>query len=142
MGGGHRALSREGWWLAALLSVGGDARLDGPSACQAYEVFKRRIGRIHVVTSHTVRPQERSGCGARPGSRPRRRRQGHPVVPIEEALLGLAADRDVTNEEVRRALRKSMTETHTTFERLRRHATKAKGQPGHHAIPPPPPLSQ
>lgn len=126
---GHRALTREAWWLAAVLSVG-DARLDGTSACQLYEVFRRRVGRIHVVTRRSVGSRDRLKV-RRAKRLPRmQRRKGIPVVPIEEALLGLAADEDVTDQEVRSALRRSLTEKHTTIERLRAHVERAGGRPG------------
>ena len=35
---GHRALTREAWFISAVLSAGGDARVAGASACQLYEV--------------------------------------------------------------------------------------------------------
>jgi hypothetical protein len=130
VGVGHKALTREAWHLAGVLSVGGDALLDGPSACQAYGVFNRRIGRIHVLSAHRVRPRERLVVRTATEMPRRRVRKGVPVVPIEEALLGLAACADVTDQEVRSALRKSMTEMHTTIEMLRAHALKAMGRPG------------
>jgi hypothetical protein len=101
---GHKALTREAWHLAGVLSVGGDALLDGPSACQLYEVFPRRIGRVHVVTSRHSRDHSRLRV-RQAGTMPRRRqRKGIPVVPIEEALLCLAGCPDVTDDEVRKAL--------------------------------------
>lgn len=127
---GHPPITREAWWMAAVLAVGGDARLDGPSACQLYEIFRRRIGRVHLVTSRTVPAHDRLKVRRAKALPPMRRRDGIPVVPVEEALLGLAACPDVTDAEVRKALRRSMTERHTTFDRLKRHVLQAKGRPG------------
>ena len=50
-------------------------------------------------------------------------RKGIPVVPIEEALLGLAAS-DATDKDVRRAIRQAQVEKLTTYARLRRHAER------------------
>lgn len=127
---GHRALTREAWHLAGVLSVGGDTLLDGASACQLYEVFKRRVGKVYVVTSKHARSHERLKVRQADRMPPRRKRKGIPVVPIEEALLGLAACPDVTDQEVRSAIRLSMTEKHTTLDRLRRHIGPSKGRPG------------
>jgi hypothetical protein len=127
---GHTGLTREAWQHAGVLSVGGDALLDGASACQLYEVFRRRIGKVHVVTSKHARSHGR--LKVRQADRmPRRcKRKGIPVVSIEEALLGLAANPDVTDDEVRKALRRSMTESHTTLDRLKRQIDRSNGRPG------------
>ena len=124
---GHRALTREGWFLAAVLSVGDGALLTGPSACQLYGVYKRRIGRIHVLSARRARHHGR--LVVHHGSARRCRRNGIPVVPIEEALLGLAAS-DATDHDVRRAIRQAQVDELTTYAKLRDHADRHRGRRG------------
>ena len=122
---GHRPLTREAWWMAAILSVGGDAKLCGASACQLYEVHERRVGLIHVLTGNRARSKGR--LKVHRGTAPRRTRKGIPVVPIEEALLGLAADPTITDHDVRRALRQAQVDKLTTHARILAHARKRPG---------------
>lgn len=127
---GDRAVTRDGWFLAGVLSAGGDARLDGASACRHYGLYRRRIGRTFVVTD------KRGGAGDRrlkirhtDHLPPLRVHKGNPVVPVEEALLGLAAS-DATDKDLRRAIRQAQAMNLTTFAKLRAHADAAKGRPG------------
>jgi very-short-patch-repair endonuclease len=55
---GHRAITRHGWFTAALLQVGGDAALAYLSANQHYDVWDGRTGEVQVIT--TRRPDHQS----------------------------------------------------------------------------------
>jgi hypothetical protein len=57
------------------------------------------------------------------------RRKGIPVVPVEDALLGLAAT-NVPDREVRRAIRQAQVLKHTTHARLCAHAERSRGRRG------------
>jgi hypothetical protein len=124
---GHKALNREAWWMAAILSVGDGALLTGPSACQLYGVYKKRIGQIHVLSAN--RSLKRGRLVVHRGSAPRRKRNGIPVVPIEEALLGLAAS-DVSDHDLRRAIRQAQVDKLTTYAKLAAHAKRSARRRG------------
>ena len=126
---GHRSVPREGWFMAAVLSAGNDARLDGPSACQPYGIHGRRTGRVHVVSAGRSSSRGRLVVRHANPLPPRLRHKGIPVVPVEEALLGLAASA-AGDREVRRAIRQAQVDGLTTHERLREHVASAKGRPG------------
>lgn len=127
---GHRAITREAWFLAAVLSVGARAMLCGASACQLYGLLGRRIGRIHVLSDKRRRNAGRLIVHHADPLPARRRRKGIPVVPVEEALLGLAADETVSDHDVRRAIRQAQVEKLTSHAKLVAHARRSVGRPG------------
>jgi very-short-patch-repair endonuclease len=127
---GHCGLTREAWHLAGVLSAGKGALLTGVSACQLYGVFGRKVGEVHVVRAGKAAQHGRLRIHHAKNMPPRRKRKGIPVVPIEEALIGLAADPDVTDQEVRRAIRQAYVDKHTTHAKLTRAVERAKGRPG------------
>lgn len=55
---GHRAITREAWFLAATLSVGEDSGLGFFSACQHLALWDGRVGAVHVVAPRRFRAQE------------------------------------------------------------------------------------
>lgn len=116
--------------MAGVLAGGDDTRLAGASACQAYEVFKKRTGTVHVVRRGAAARWGRLRIHSMPALPPRRKRKGIPVVPIEEALLGLAADETVPDGDVRRAVRQAQVMKLTDHQKLIRHARRSKGRPG------------
>ena len=126
---GHRAVTPEGWWLAGVRSAGGDARIAGASGCQLYELYEGRVGYVHVISLKRGETRGRLRIEHRDEMPPMRRRKGIPVVPVEEALLGLAASA-VPDRDVRRALRQAQVKKLTTYANLRRHAEAARGRRG------------
>lgn len=46
---GHRAITRDAWFLAATLAVGDDSGLGFFSACQHYGIWEGQVGAVHVV---------------------------------------------------------------------------------------------
>ena len=126
---GHPPLTREAWWTAGVLSAGDGALLEGASACQLYGVNEKRVRKVHVV--RPGKAAEHGRLKIRSSQRMPRRctRKGIPVVPIEEALLGLAAG-DATDQEVRRALRQAQVDGLTTHARLAAFARRAAGRRG------------
>jgi hypothetical protein len=127
---GHRAVPREGWFVAGVLSAGEGARLAGASACQLYGIYEKRCGKVHVVRHGKPAEHGRLRIHSAKTLPPMRRRKGIPVVPIEEALLGLAADGMVADKDVRRAIRQAQVENLTTHRKLCRHVARSKGRPG------------
>jgi hypothetical protein len=115
---GHRAVTMEGWFLAAVKSVGGDAAITGPSLLQLRGLHERKVGEIHVATSR------------RPGRRPRirihsmqevpraRDVKGIPVTTLTEAFI-LAAASDMTDKALRHALRQAYVKNLLTPAMLR-----------------------
>ena len=126
---GHKPLTREAWFTAGVLSAGDRSLLDGASACQLYGVFRKRVGKVYVV--RPGKAAEHGRLKIRSAKRmPRRcKRKGIPVVPIEEALLGLAAS-DAGDHDVRRAIRQAQVDKLTTYAKLRRHAERNRGRRG------------
>jgi hypothetical protein len=126
---GHKPLTREAWFMAGVLSGGEGSLLDAASACQLYGVHKKRVGRVYVV--RPGKSAEHGRLKIRSAKRmPRRcKRNGIPVVPLEEALLGLAAS-DATDHDVRRAIRQGQVDKLTTYAKLYRHAERSRGRRG------------
>jgi very-short-patch-repair endonuclease len=58
---GHRALSREGRWLAAVKACGSGAVLSHQSAAELWELVPRRPGPIHVTVPAYRRPRPGRG---------------------------------------------------------------------------------
>ena len=127
---GHPPTTRDAWHVAGVLSAGEGARLAGPSACQQWGVFKKRCGKVHVVRRGKPAVHGRLHIHSVKELPPMRRRNGIPVVPIEEALLGLAADATVSDRDVRRAIRQAQVEKLTTHAKLVAHCRRARGRPG------------
>ena len=127
---GHPPTTREAWHMSGVLAAGEDARLAAASACQQYDVFRKRTGRVHVVRRGAPARWGRLHIHSLPDLPPRRRRNGIPVVPIEEALLGLAADATVADDDVRRAIRQAQVTKLTDHRRLVAHSQRSKGRPG------------
>lgn len=126
---GHKAVTKEGWFLAATRSIGGDAKLTGPSTLQLRGVLKGRVGKIHVVT--TKRPADRPRIRIHsvqevPPGRPYR---GIPTVTVEEALIVTAAT-NIDDKRLRRAVRQAFVDKHVTVESMKRAVEDAKGRPG------------
>lgn len=124
---GHRPLTREAWWIAGVLAAGEGALLTGPSACQLYGIFNRRIGEVHVLSAK--RSFTRGRLRVHKGTASRRKRKGIPVVSIEEALLGLAAG-EASDKDVRRALRQAQVDKLTTYAKLAAFAKRSARRPG------------
>ena len=127
---GHPPTTRDAWHMAGVLSAGPGARLAGVSACQQYGLFKRRVGTVHVVRRGKPARHGRLHVHSLSAMPPRRQRNGIPIVPVEEALLGLAADPAVTDRDVRRAIRQAQVDKLTTHARLVAHAGQARRRPG------------
>ncbi len=116
--------------MAGVLSAGKGALLAAASACQLYGLFGKRCGRVHVVRRGKPAEHGRLRIHSLEHLPPRRRRKGIPVVPVEEALLGLAADGTVLDKDVRRAIRQAQVDKLTTYAKLRRHVVASKGRRG------------
>jgi predicted transcriptional regulator of viral defense system len=58
---GHRGLSREGWWMAAVLACGAGAVLSHTSAAVLWGMRDRRNGPIHVTVPSSGGRARRSG---------------------------------------------------------------------------------
>jgi hypothetical protein len=83
---GRRELTREGWWMAALLACGDDAVLSHGSAAALWGIGPERRGEIEVTVRRRAYPR-REGVvvRARPSTQPRTRT----AVPKLTAPVGL-----------------------------------------------------
>lgn len=127
---GHPPTTRDAWHMAGVLSAGKGSLLAGISACQQYDVYRRRCGRVHVVRPGKPAEHGRLRIHTAASMPPRRRRNGIPIVPVEEALLGLAAEPGVPDKDVRRAIRQAQVEKLTDHHRLVAHARASAGRRG------------
>src|SRR3954447_13641781 len=102
---GRRELTREGRWMAAVLSCGPQAVLSHASAGALWEIVPDRTGPIHLSVPVSTRH-------ARPGIVIHRRselrasrHQGIPVTPPIDTLVDLAAtlSRDATEAAINEA---------------------------------------
>jgi hypothetical protein len=103
---GHRAITRDGWFSGALLSVGDDAALGFFSAVQHYEMWEGRVGIVHVVVTRRRRDRERIRFHWVSEMPPCRVIRGIRVVEPAIAVLQFAACVKDANE-VRRVAREA-----------------------------------
>ena len=110
---GHRRLTREGEWLAAVLAVGPGAALSHRSAAALHELLPERGSRIDVTT--TARRTTTNWIEVHPtralAGEDLARRRGIPVTTVARTLVDLAAtatcadlERAVNEADVLRAL--------------------------------------
>ena len=107
---GHRRLSREGEWMAAILAAPG-AVLSHRSAAELWELRERRGGRIHVTGPRRLHPRSSLVAHLRllPGDE-RTVHNGIPTTTVPRTLLDIAAT------EGRGPLTRALREAH--FRRL------------------------
>ena len=56
---GHRAITRDAWFLGATLSVGEDSGLGFFSACQHHETWDGQVGKVHIVVPRRAQHRRR-----------------------------------------------------------------------------------
>jgi hypothetical protein len=124
---GHRALTREGWFRAALLEVGGDAALSHQSACQHLRIWEKRAGEIHVIATSRKRNQPKLRIHTTASMPAVHTVRGLRTVRADHALLQLAAT--ITDpKQLRRAAREAQFQRQATHaELLAATQTDARG---------------
>jgi Protein of unknown function (DUF559) len=124
---GHRALTQQGWFRAALLEVGGDAALSHQSACQHLRIWQKRTGEIHVIATGRRRNQPRLRIHTTSSMPAVRTVRGLRTVRADHALLQLAAA--ITDpKQLRRAAREAQFQRQATHAELLAAAqTDARG---------------
>jgi very-short-patch-repair endonuclease/predicted transcriptional regulator of viral defense system len=89
---GHRAVAREGWWMAAVLAIGPDAVLSHRSAAALWGLRATSQSRVEVTVARPLRT--RSGIQLHRGKVPTDEvtvRIGIPVTTVPRTLVDLAA---------------------------------------------------
>jgi very-short-patch-repair endonuclease len=128
---GHRKLSQQGRWMAAVLAGGGDAVLMQQSAAALHAFAPDDERTVHVSGHHrnrnriqfhrvTLRPDEVT------------RRSGIPVTTATRTLLDLASS--TTEPRLERALREALFKKATTLPALSRLLSTHKGNRGAGAL--------
>jgi hypothetical protein len=110
---GHRAVTRQGWFRAALLQVGGDAALSHESANQHLGTWNGKTGTVHVMTTRKLRNQPKLRIHTTSSMPALRNVDGLRTVRADHALLQLAAHLD-DPEQLRRAAREAQYRGLTT----------------------------
>jgi very-short-patch-repair endonuclease/predicted transcriptional regulator of viral defense system len=103
---GHRVMSREGHWMAAVLAAGHGAVLSHRSAAALWGIRESARGAVEVTAAHWVRrgPAVEAHRSGLPGDE-RTRASGIPVTTVSRTLLDLAAV--LPRESVARAIREA-----------------------------------
>jgi len=101
---GHRSLSPEGRWLAAVLACGPGAVLSHTSAAALWGVARERGG-PHVTAPHRLRPTGVAAHEGKLGRRDGTLRSGIPVTSPARTVVDLA--HDLAEEDLERVLREA-----------------------------------
>lgn len=114
---GHRAITRDAWFLGATLSVGDDSGIGFYSACQHYGIWDGHVGKVHIVVPRRVREQERMRPHSVQLAPQWREVRGVRVVPPALAVVQFAA---VVSDQVaiRRVAREAQFRELVTHEEL------------------------
>jgi hypothetical protein len=114
---GHRAITRDAWFLAATLAVGPDSGLGYHSACQHYKVWDGLVGEVHIVVPRRAQHRDRIHIHSVQSAPQWREVRGVRVVPPALAVLQFAAAvKDVS--EIRRVAREAQFRELVTHEEL------------------------
>jgi very-short-patch-repair endonuclease len=88
---GRRELTREGWWMAAVLACGPDAVLSHQSAAELWGIRAGEGGPIHVTVPASLTRRRPGIVVHKRVERSARKRDGIPVPTPEQTLVDLAA---------------------------------------------------
>ena len=88
---GHRALTRDAWFLAATMAVGDDSGLGYYSACQHYEAWDGQVGEVHIVVPRRAQHRDRIRIHSVQSAPEWRVVRGVRVVPPALAVVQFAA---------------------------------------------------
>jgi predicted transcriptional regulator of viral defense system len=114
---GHRAITRDAWFLAATLAVGPDSGLGYYSACQHYEMWDDEVGEVHIVVPRRAQHRDRIRIHSVQSAPRFREVRGVRVVEPALAVLQFASVvRDVW--EIRRVAREAQFRELVTHEEL------------------------
>jgi very-short-patch-repair endonuclease len=122
---GHRALSNEGRWMAAVLACGEGAVLSHRSAAELWELLPPRGGTVHVTVERAGSRRQRHGIRVhRSSSLPRDEVTSRSRIAVTTQARTIADLRRVaTKGEVRRATRaaefKGLPLNHVKIDRTR-----------------------
>ena len=114
---GHRALTQQGWFRAALLEVGGDAALSHQSACQHLRIWEKRTGEIHVIATSRKRDQPQLRIHSTSSMPAVHTIRGLRTVRADHALLQLASSIG-DPKQLQRAAREAQFQRHVTHAQL------------------------
>jgi very-short-patch-repair endonuclease len=129
---GHRKLSREGCWMAAVLAGGEDGVLVDVSAAALHGFADLERHVIHVNSDGRRGPK---GVRMHRAKLPRyevMRKQGIPVTTPARTLFDLATS--VNDQQLERALREALFHSHTSLPALRRTLEAHRGERGAGAL--------
>jgi very-short-patch-repair endonuclease len=101
---GHRALSAEGRWLAAVLACGPTAVLSHRSAAALWGLLGDSSA-VHVTTEHRIRPAGVMAHEGRLVPADRRKRRGIPVTSPSRTIVDEAQELD--DDDIERMLREA-----------------------------------
>jgi very-short-patch-repair endonuclease len=104
---GHSALTREGWWLAGVLAVGGDAVLSHRSAAELWGIRTRGWPKVDVTTTRSTRAMKGIDLHRTRRLNAITERKGIPVTTPDRTLVDLAEV--LPEDEVQRALHQAQT---------------------------------
>ena len=126
---GRRELTREGRWIAAVLSCGASAFLSHFSAAALWGLIERERGRIEVSVADGARPR-RPGVviHRRSGPIALTKRHGIPVTSVVDTLVDIAPS--LTRNELEAAIREADKRGYTDPERLRTALDGMPPRPG------------
>lgn len=123
---GHRCVTRDGWFLAATMSVGADSGLGFHSACQHYEIWDGRARKVHIVVPRRARHQPLIHIHSVHSPPEWEVVRGVRVVPPALAVLQLASVL-TSVDAVRRVAREAQVTRLVTHEELLLVSDRARG---------------
>ena len=114
---GHRAITRDGWFLAATLAVGEDSGLGFYSAVQHLDLWGGQVGKVHLVVPRHLQHRDRIHIHSVQEAPRFREVRGVRVVEPALAVLQFAAvTKDV--KEIRRVAREAQFRALASHEEL------------------------